>query len=89
MSEASSLSGDTGVEVDQWQTELIQNEVQPAVMDMAELDDETVECEAAVFTAKLFLHVVDGDWKQAEGLAAVLHSYFIENRSNRGETVYE
>ena len=86
---SSSLPGDTGVEVDRWQTKLIQNEVKPAVTDMAELEDEPVECEAAVFTAKLFLHVVDGDWKQAEGLAAVLHSYFTENRSNRGETVYE
>jgi hypothetical protein len=87
--QASSLPGDTGVEVDEWQSNLVSDEIAPALSDMAELEDQSIEGETALLTAKLLLEVTDGDWKQAEGIAKVIAYFFERYQSKGGETVYE
>jgi hypothetical protein len=84
----SSIS-DIGVQVDQWQSDLINDEITPALSDMAELEDQDIEAEASLFTAKLLLRVTDGDWKQAEGIAKVIAYFFEKHQCQRGEIVYE
>jgi hypothetical protein len=79
---------DISLQVNQWQNGVVE-EIEPALNDMAEVEEKPLEAETVILAAKLFLQVTDRDWKQAEGLAAVLQSYFSENQSNRGETLYE
>lgn len=75
--------GDTEFQVEKWEDELAK-ETESALKDMAEVEDEDIEAEAAAFTAKLLFLVTDGDWKQAEGIASVVNSFFSE-QSNDGE----
>jgi hypothetical protein len=75
--------GDTEFQVQQWEDELAK-ETKSALKDMAEVEDKDIEAEATAFTAKLLFLVTDGDWKQAEGIASVLNSFFSE-QSNDGE----
>jgi hypothetical protein len=84
-----SSSSDVGVQVDQWQSDLISDEITPALSDMAELEDQTVEAETALLTAKLLLHVTDGDWKQAEGIAKVIAYFFEKHQCQQGEIIYD
>ncbi|MFB1064942.1 hypothetical protein [Natrinema sp. H-ect4] len=69
--------GDTEFQVQQWEDELAKD-TKSALKDMAEVEDEDIEAEAAAFTAKLLFLVTDGDWKQSEGIASVLESFFSE-----------
>lgn len=75
--------GDIEFQVQRWEDELAK-ETKSALKDMAEVEDEDIEAEAAAFTAKLLFLVTDGDWKQSEGIASVLKSFFSE-QSNGGE----
>lgn len=79
---------DISLQVNQWQDEIVED-IEPVLNDMAELEDNPVEAESVILAGKLLLQVTGGDWKQSEGLAAVLHSYFSENYSNSGEVLYE
>lgn len=74
--------GDTEFQVQQWEDELAK-ETKSALKDMAEVEDEEIEAEAAAFTAKLLFLVTDGDWKQSEGIASVLESFFSEQVVDR------
>ncbi|WP_049937164.1 hypothetical protein [Haloplanus natans] len=69
--------GDAAFQIKKWEDELAK-ETKSALKDMAEVEDADVEAEAAAFTAKLLFLVTDGDWKQAEGIASVLESFFSE-----------
>lgn len=80
---------DVGVQVDQWQSDLINDEITPALSDMAELEDQDIKAETSLFIAKLLLRVTDGDWKQAEGIAKVIAYFFEKHQCQRGEIVYE
>lgn len=75
--------GDTAFQVEKWEDELAE-ETCSALRDMAEVEDKDIEAEAAAFTGKLLFLVTEGDWKQAEGIASVLESFFSEQA---GETV--
>ena len=67
--------GDTGFQVSCWEDELVED-VESVLNDISELEEKKVEAETAAFTAKLLLQVTDGDWKQSEGIAAVLEDFF-------------
>lgn len=86
--EVSEALDDVSLQVNQWQNEVVE-EIEPALNDMAEVEENPVEAETVILAAKLFLLVTDRDWKQAEGLAAVLQCYFTENQSSRGEIIHE
>jgi hypothetical protein len=71
--------------VAEWENELVRD-TKDCLKDAAEIEEETVEAEAAIFVGKLLLVVTDGDWKQAEGIAAVVEDYFREQTgSNEDE----
>lgn len=74
--------GDLEFQVEKWEDELARD-TKSALKDMAEVEDKKIEAEAASFTAKLLFLVTDGDWKQAEGIAAVLESFFSEEAEKR------
>ena len=63
--------------IDEWQNELV-DKVGSALDDMAEIEDEKVEAETAVFSAKLFSEVTDNDLKQAQAIGEVVASYMNE-----------
>jgi hypothetical protein len=84
----SSIS-DVGVQVDQWQSDLISDEITPALSDMAELEEQELEAETALLTAKLLLNVTDGDWKQAEGIAKVIAYFFEKHQCQQGEIIFD
>lgn len=69
--------GDTAFQVEKWEDELAE-ETCSALKDMAEVENKNIEAEAAAFTGKLLFLVTEGDWKDAEGIASVLESFFSE-----------
>ncbi|WP_058825700.1 hypothetical protein [Haloferax sp. Q22] len=69
--------GDIAFQVEKWEDELAE-ETCSALRDMAEVEDKDIEAEAAAFTGKLLFLVTEGDWKDAEGIASVLESFFSE-----------
>lgn len=66
--------------VEEWEQDLVQ-EVESALNDMAELEDERVEAEATAFAARLFLEVTGADRKQAEAMAQILESLFSQGEN--------